>query len=79
MVRRLRADGEDVSVEDDPAGADQWEDYDSGPYCEHWAEPWECDEKCACGHECKEHPSWEDGCRVEGCACKEWKKPPLLP
>lgn len=49
-----------------------WENYDSGPYCEHWYEPWDCDMKCdSCGHECTEHMMVT--CGKEGCICKEFK------
>lgn len=47
----------------------------SGPYCRHWREPGECDEKCArleCGHLCGVHG--DSGC--DACACEEWVEPP---
>jgi hypothetical protein len=46
-------------------------EYDSGPYCEHWFDPWECEELCKCGHMCKQHPG--SCCLVEGCPCEEFK------
>ena len=51
------------------------EEYDSGPYCEHWADPHDCQEMCKCGHKCCEH-DWLDGeCMAEGCNCKEFTDP----
>lgn len=53
-------------------GSDEWEDYESGPYCLHWSDG--CDEKCvSCGHECKRHGWGYDEC--DECACKEFKEP----
>ena len=35
---------------------------ESGPFCRHWGDPADCDEKCAtCGHECCEHDQSGDG------------------
>jgi len=50
------------------------EDYgfESGPFCRHWGDPSNCDEKCKrCGHFCCRH---EDAasCNEEGCACEGW-------
>ena len=47
------------------------DDCDSGPFCQHWGDPSDCDEMCKCGHQCCQHDLWDDdhGCRVEGCAC----------
>ena len=45
--------------------------YDSGPYCTHWADPWECNEVCKCGHLCKDHCNYE--CDVDGCNCEKFK------
>lgn len=29
---------------------DEWADYESGPYCQHWQDPSDCDYVCAnCG------------------------------
>ena len=50
-----------------------WENYESGPFCEHWHDPGDCDEVCAnCGHKCHEHT---DGmfCEVNDCKCEEFK------
>jgi hypothetical protein len=44
--------------------ADEEDDSDgpiSGPYCEHWADPSDCDEVCAaCGRKCRAHDSEEN-------------------
>lgn len=49
---------------------DEEGEFDSGPYCRHWGDPVDCDEKCAhCGHECCVH--WAlDGC--QDCNCEEF-------
>jgi len=50
---------------------DEWEDYESGPYCSHWAEPGYCDELCEnpkCGHKCSDHGG---SCDVEDCDCQQ--------
>ena len=50
-----------------------WENYESGPFCRHWYDPAECEEKCAnCGHRCFSHGYGSDsGCNE--CDCQEWK------
>ncbi len=51
-------------------------DYDSGPFCQHWGDPADCDEVCAtCGHRCWEHEHWDAprACDVDGCECKGFK------
>jgi hypothetical protein len=54
------------------------EDYGSGPYCEHWAISYECEDRCArCGHECRRHYEGDGRRCVEaGCACAAWVEPP---
>lgn len=48
------------------------EEYDSGPFCRHWSDPSDCDEKCArCGHLCSAH-SFDD---CSQCDCPEWVEP----
>lgn len=53
------------------------DEYDSGPFCRHWSDPADCDEKCAdCGHDCTGH-AWGDGdtyCLDASCKCEEWKE-----
>ena len=53
-----------------------WEEYESGPFCQHWSDLGECDMLCKCGHECRRHDSWDDNkCGVEDCKCDEFKDP----
>lgn len=41
---------------------------DSGPFCQHWGDPSDCDEVCAgCGHFCHQHQS--DACNAPNCPC----------
>lgn len=43
---------------------------DSGPFCRHWFDPSDCDERCArCGHTCAEHDRINDYCILEDCEC----------
>ena len=50
-----------------------WAEYESGPYCRHWGDPFDCDIACAtCHHPCNKH-WWNDECRE--CECLEWKEP----
>ena len=55
-----------------------WSDYETGPFCRHYSDPFDCDEKCArCGHDCSKHGYGMDDdepCSVEGCTCKGWMK-----
>jgi len=44
----------------------------SGPYCEHWSDPSDCDEPCTCKHPCKRHSSGEE-CDERGCECKKFE------
>lgn len=47
---------------------DDSEDYDSGTFCRHYADPSDCEERCICGHKCPQHdyeypgPCMECGC-----------------
>ena len=49
-----------------------WDDYETGPFCQHWCSPpGDCEKKCECGHECAQH--WgELECRAEGCECERF-------
>lgn len=51
-----------------------WADYESGPFCRHWAEVGSCDESCAsCGHSCNRHDIGDTTeCNEWECDCKEW-------
>jgi hypothetical protein len=49
-------------------------DYESGPFCRHWGDPSDCEEKCAtCGHRCPEHEFVAPGpCMEDNCSCEAW-------
>lgn len=56
---------------------DEFEDIDTGPYCRHFRDPADCDEKCLrCNHECHEHEQngLDDKCNHDGCECPDWKE-----
>ena len=53
------------------------EDYDTGPFCRHYADPADCDIKCLrCNHECHEHDqdvvSGDGKCNHDSCECHDW-------
>ena len=49
---------------------DDWDEFESGPFCQHWLSPGDCEATCAgCGHPCDKHN--ELGC--DECDCTEWK------
>ncbi len=50
---------------------DDWSDYDSGPYCQHWNELSYCKNICEmCNHYCNDHNN-EDKCYGNlFCKCK---------
>lgn len=50
-------------------------DFDSGPYCRHWRDPLDCEDRCLrCGHRCYMHEIGPRICRMEdGCACEAWR------
>lgn len=45
---------------------------ESGPFCEHYGDPSDCDERCVCGHECCRHDVGMD-CRIDGCDCADFR------
>ena len=54
---------------------DEWWDYDSGPFCWHWSDPADCDEKCAragCGHGCGQHAADDGEAGCFECDCPAW-------
>jgi len=56
---------------------DEWEEYETGPFCRHWADPNDCDELCkTCGHKCDEHnfDSYDAYCLIDTCNCKSWNE-----
>ena len=52
------------SVFDNDATSEEW---DSGPFCQHWGDPSDCEILCACGHKCCEHGTGP--CKSESCHC----------
>jgi hypothetical protein len=57
-------------MDEDDSG--EWGDFDTGPFCQHWSDPSDCDELCVCGHKCHNH--WMgDYCRVDDCNCEKFK------
>lgn len=58
---------DDIDDEDDV-------EFVTGPYCQHWSDPSECDEVCICGHTCKDHSYWGDDrmCVIEECSCEKF-------
>lgn len=54
---------------------DDTTEYESGPFCQHFADPVDCTETClGCGHECHEHDRCMDlrPCNAPGCECPGW-------
>ena len=58
---------------------DDYEDdgYESGPFCEHWGDPSDCDEcraLCVCGHALRDHKEQHGDkprpCEGVGCKCE---------
>ena len=53
---------------------DDFEDYESGPFCIHWGDPADCEDLClreGCGHKCHFHSCGGFEClAVDGCPCK---------
>lgn len=49
-------------------------DYESGPYCQHWGDPADCEEMCDCGHPCHSHNYYGDKheCCEDGCECEKF-------
>lgn len=54
-------------------GSDDWEDYATGPFCQHWGDG---DHFCRnCGHRCGDHDGWNEiagPCDV--CECKTFQE-----
>lgn len=44
------------------------QEWDSGPYCQHWHDPQDCDLLCKCGHKCCQH----GGSSCNECDCEEF-------
>lgn len=49
---------------------DDYEDYDSGPFCQHYDHPDYCNVMCTCGHPCRDHYC-DDSCNA--CDCDKFK------
>lgn len=45
----------DDENEDTLEDSNDWSDYDSGPFCQHFSTPYDCMDICICGHACSEH------------------------
>jgi len=62
--------------------SENWDDYESGPFCRHWSDPSECDEcraGCAtCGHSGLDHDFNKPGACNE-CHCEAWVEPQITP
>jgi hypothetical protein len=52
---------------------DKLDDYESGPYCEHWGDPRYCDKLCSCSHLCRQHSYYIGYCTVDCCHCRNFK------
>lgn len=61
-----------------PMTNDDCDTRDSGPYCNHWNEAFDCDVKCAaCRHKCREHANYarrldNTVCEADDCSCKNF-------
>ena len=55
--------------------SEDWDSYETGPFCRHWCVPSDCDVICArCGHKCTEHDvDTPSECIVDGCECKSFE------
>ena len=58
---------------DDSDDSIDWENYETGPFCIHWANVEDCDQICKCGHECWEHDGGGGGC-CNICECKKFEE-----
>jgi hypothetical protein len=57
---------------------DSWDNYESGPFCQHWGDPVDCDTVCmCCTHQCHEH-DWHNPwpCNAGNCECEAFKDAP---
>lgn len=50
--------------------SEDWQNYDTGPFCCHWSHPADCEKVCACGDTCSAHREGE--CNEPDCACLAW-------
>ena len=64
-----------MSAGDDDDVDDADGEYDSGPFCRHWTDPLDCEERCTgCGHRCGNHDSLGDLTQCDECDCTEWQE-----
>ena len=53
-----------------------WENYETGPFCRHYGDPVDCDDRCKrCGHACHKHGAGvedDEPCSHAGCDCPGW-------
>jgi len=46
---------------------DEWDDYETGPFCQHWSCACDCERVCArCGVTCADHD------KFDGQSCEEF-------
>jgi hypothetical protein len=53
------------------APEEEMEDWESGPYCQHWSDPSDCEVECTCGHFCRDHCGSDD-CLIAECKCESF-------
>lgn len=46
-------------------------DYQSGPFCQHWSDPYDCEDACTCRHACSRHNGSEE-CEEPDCGCPKF-------
>lgn len=56
-------------------------DHDSGPFCRHWGDPYDCERLCTCGHACRRHCRDGNACHGDAdedadCACAAFTDDP---
>lgn len=57
QIRRMKELADLSEFDEDEL--DSWENYESGPFCQHYSDPSECEEVCAtCKHECRQHDNY---------------------
>lgn len=55
---------------------EDWDSYETGPFCPHYDHPDDCEEKCACGHPCRVHKDGIGrGCDELDCPCMKFEEP----
>lgn len=59
--------GDEGPADEEPGDDDDGEVH-SGPFCQHWADPVDCELVCTCGHKCGRHEMYDLNCKDCGCA-----------